>query len=197
MLMSGVERARKLFQKAGLAFPKIPAELAVRLEERHEWLFSTRKIQMSPYNLQHYVREAEQSRLRDYVILSHTGHGVNSYAIQYYLVRGALRMFLHLGWGGAYMNAQEEALKIRDCFGLADKIVREVRRVRDPSRSWLTVVASDFYGSYWLPPGQVGLSKRADDKAPVIVLAEVLDWLDNSHGSWNQGTGTCEEIDSD
>jgi hypothetical protein len=42
---------------AGLAFPPIPEELAARLTEQGEWLFSTREIDASPYDLQHYVFE--------------------------------------------------------------------------------------------------------------------------------------------
>src|SRR5664279_4461313 len=91
--MTDIEKARKLFQDEGLAFPTIPEEFAVRLREQGNrrlpmrdnigdlyaspWLFSTREIDMSPYNLQHYVREAESGPVDDYVILDHSGHGVN------------------------------------------------------------------------------------------------------------------------
>ena len=46
-------------------------------------------------------------------MLSHSGHGVNSYAIHYYLVQRPLRMFLQLGWGGVYDDAKEDAAKIQ------------------------------------------------------------------------------------
>jgi hypothetical protein len=81
--MSDLEKARRLFQMAGLAFPEIPKELAVRLKERGEWLFSTREIEVSPYDLQHYIDESYGTLVEDYAILSHPGHGVNSYATQY------------------------------------------------------------------------------------------------------------------
>src|ERR1700733_11653223 len=106
--MTDIEKARKLFHDSGLAFPTVPEELAVRIKEgvnerlpmrdgindrhRSSWLFSTRELDMSPYNLQHYTDEAESGPVNDYVIVSHSGHGVNSYAIQYYLLRGSLRM---------------------------------------------------------------------------------------------------------
>ena len=107
--MSDIDKAKQLFQKAGLSFPPIPPELSSQLKEQSEWLFSTRPIEVSPYILRHYVDEAEKSAVKDYALLAHSGHGVNSYAIQYYLVDGPLRMFLHLGWGGVYMNAAEES----------------------------------------------------------------------------------------
>jgi hypothetical protein len=181
--VTGVKKARRLFQQAGLPFPTIPDELAERLKEQGKWLFSTREIDMSPYNLRHYVQEVEGTHVEDYVILSHSGHGVNSYGLQYYVVYGTLRLFLHLGWGGAYMDKEADAKKIRDCFLLVDEIVATARDVgRVPLGGRLLVVGSDFYGSYWLPPGKIrrGPDEAADDhKAPAEVLAEVRQWLRN------------------
>jgi hypothetical protein len=186
--MTDVEKAKRLFQKAGLAFPKIPEELSVRLKERAEWHFSTRKTEEWPYMLDDYVNDVEKSSDEDYVVLSHSGHGVNSYAIQYYLVYCPLRMFLFLGWGGVYMDAQEEATKIRDCFSLADKIIPAVQSTqRLGAGDQLTIVASDFYGSYWLAPGESHRDRPADFRGPAVVLAEVLDWLT---------TATCERLAS-
>ena len=63
--MNEIEKARQLFREAGLAFPTIPEELAVQLKERHRWLFSTRPIDVSPYNLFHaLVRPEEAARRR-------------------------------------------------------------------------------------------------------------------------------------
>lgn len=42
--MKGIEEARRLFEKAGLAFPAVPPDLAERLEMRDRWLFSTRPV---------------------------------------------------------------------------------------------------------------------------------------------------------
>ena len=121
--MTYVEKAKQLFQRSGLAFPTIPAELASQLTERGNWLFSTRNIDVSPYDLRSFVDEAVTTGAEDYAILAHSGHGVNSYAIQYYLVRGFLRMILLLGWGGVYMDCKERTAQIRNCFLLADEIV--------------------------------------------------------------------------
>jgi hypothetical protein len=175
--MTDIKKARHLFQKAGLAFPTIPNEFATGLKERDEWLFSTRELKMSPYNLEHFVREGD-GFLGDYAVLCHSGHGVNSYAIQYYLVYDPLRMFLHLGWGGVYMDADAAADNIRQCFSLADEIVLvmgTVQRLRSGDR--LTIVGSDFYGSYWSSPGESCRKEDPDSKRPAEVLAEVLYWL--------------------
>jgi len=176
--MTDIEKARRLFQKAKVAFPTIPEELAARLKEQDKWLFSTREIEMSPYNLQHYISEVDGTHVEDYVVLSHSGHGVNSYALQYYLVHGTLEMFLHLGWGGVYMDAEKAAAKIRDCFSIADEIVPAAQTAgKLQAGVRLKIVGSDFYGSYWADPEKNGRKEDADLKGPAEVLTEALHWL--------------------
>jgi len=179
--MTDAEKARELFHEAGLTFPNIPDELAARMKEKGKWVFSTRKIgKISPYNLEHYLYEAH---VDDYVILSHSGHGVNSYAIQYYLVYKALRMFLFLGWGGVYMDAKAAATKIHDCFTLADEIVPTAQDVgKIPAGDRLTIMGSDFYGSYWSRPGEDPRKRPDHAKGPTEVLAEALHWLQSGGG---------------
>jgi hypothetical protein len=177
--MSVLEQARRFFQKAGLAFPEIPAELAAGLKEQGKWLFSTRDLEMSPYNLDHYVQEEDQAPAA-YVVLAHSGHGANSYAIQYYLVSGPLRLFLHLGWGGVYMDTEAAASEVRECFSLANEIVAATMASRKFALGErLTIVGSDFYGSYWSAPGQSLQEERRKDRDPSAVLAEVLQWLNS------------------
>jgi hypothetical protein len=92
-------------------------------------------------------------------------------------------MFLHLGWGGVYMDNEEAAATIRDCFSTADQVVRAAQSVGSfQPGEHLTIVGSDFYGSYWLPPGESRRGKDAgpkdslDDK-PLAVLTGALNWL--------------------
>lgn len=179
--LSDFDDARLLFLNAGLAFPAIPEELSSKLKMRGKWIFSTREIEVTPYDLQHYVRESEEPHLEDYVVLSHSGHGINSYALQYYVVRGALKMFLHLGWGGVYMDVVRATTHVRECFLLADEIVQGARATDSfsaPDR--LTVVASDFYGSYWTPPGEANRKQLADFERPVESLQSVIHWISKS-----------------
>jgi hypothetical protein len=176
--MTDIAKARKLFHDSGLTFPTIPEELAVHLREQDEWLYSTREIAISPYELHHYVKEVGDTCMRNYVVLSHAGHGVNSYALQYYLVYGRLAMFLHLGWGGAYMDGQKTAAQIRDCFSLADQIAAIPQRVDGGEKARrLKIVGSDFYGSYWCAPAQKDLQENEDAKRPADVLTQALHWL--------------------
>jgi hypothetical protein len=176
--MNDIAKARLLFRKAGLAFPTIPKPLAAAMKQRHEWCFSTRELEMSPYNLQHYVQESHGA-IGDYAVLCHSGHGVNSYAIQYYLVYRLLRMFLHLGWGGVYMDTDAATSKIRACFSLAEKIVPAATTDKLAAGQRLTIVASDFYGSYWFASGLSRSTVRRGSRGLAEVLTEVLFWLKN------------------
>ena len=175
--LTGIEKARQLFRQAGLAFPTIPNQLAARLKEQGEWLFATRELKIPPYNLNDYVPESRDTP-GDYAVLCHSGHGVNSYAVQYYLVYGPVRMFLFLGWGGVYMDADAAASKIRECFSLADEIVQAAKTVKKlKAGERVTVVGSDFYGSYWFVAGQSRQKERMGPKSPAEVLTEVIHWL--------------------
>jgi hypothetical protein len=216
--MTDIEKARRLFQDKGLAFPTIPEQFAGQLKERGQWVFSTRSMEVSPYNLGYYVREVDQTGVEDYAVLSHSGHGVNSYAIQYYLVHGYLRIFLHLGWGGMYMNKKYAETTIHECFSIADRLVRAAQSVGSfHAGEHLTVVGSTFYGSYWLTPGKtrtwafcvdvensealpstilLAASDRKDFlfAAPQGVLTEALGWLTSRGGAGAQGEGTTTPI---
>lgn len=198
--MTGIEKARQLFRDAGLGFPTIPEEFAVRLKELRHWLFSTRLISVSPYNFQHYVHEAERTQIEDYALLSHSGHGVNSYAIHYYLLQGPLHMFLQLAWGGVYMDAKAAAAEIHDCFSLADQVVTAAQEVgKFQAGERLIIVGSDFSGSYWLRPGKnrrwqdVGRNNPLDLK-PLEVLTEALGWLTSRRGGKRSEEGTTMPI---
>lgn len=172
--MADVDDARRLFAEAGLDFPTLPDRLAAKLKKRGDWLFSTRAIKISPYELDDYVNETPG---RDYAVLAHSGHGINSYAIQYYLVQRPLHLFLHLRWGGVYVDAKAAAADIRKCFSLADRIVAALPKAGHLLRDTrLTIVGSDFYGSHWTVADQIqGRNERF--AKPSKVLEAVLRWL--------------------
>ncbi len=88
-------------------------------------------------------------------------------------------MFLHLGWGGVYMNAENAAAQIEACFTLADKIVLAAQGSEKLQEgSDLKIVCSDFYGSYWSAPGVEAKKEDASSRKPEEVLGEVLYWLE-------------------
>lgn len=185
--LAGIQEAKALFTKAGLAFPPIPEELAPHFERRDDWCFSSRPVTHSPYDIDSYVNEATTGTVQDYVLLAHAGHGINSYAIHYYLVRGPLQLFLQVAWGGAYMDKLETTANVNECFKAARELIQAVamatKRGHLRSGDRLMVVAADFYRGYWV----VTRSKK-DDKAnsegrrdqrrrpPYEIVAEALSW---------------------
>ena len=185
VIQSDLGKARRFFRDQGLAFPMVPKKLASLLKERDKYIFSTRVIDwdnyMSPYNLDYYIAEFEKNHVEDYAMLAHSGHGINSYALQYYLVYGRLGLFLQLGWGGVYMDADNASAKIRECFLLADQIVRELKNVQNlGGKGRFLVVGSDFYGSYWLPPVGGRRERGTVSEDPTEALKEALNWLRTS-----------------
>jgi hypothetical protein len=58
---TGIEKARQLFGQTGLAFPAIPKQLAARLKEQGEWLFTTRELKISPNDFDYYVHEGHDA----------------------------------------------------------------------------------------------------------------------------------------
>jgi len=181
--MSDLKKAQRLFQKAGLAFPTIPEELAAQLKEQSKWVYSTRELTTSPYNLGEYVYEDDETAPA-YAILAHSGHGSNSYAIQYYLVTGRLRLFLHLGWGGLYADAVEDALQIRECFSLGEQIISAATTALT-SGERLTIVGSDLCGSLWSAHRPIRGLNLQNSKRPAEVLIEALAWLTSRPSNWS------------
>lgn len=153
---NGAAAARALLGSAGLTLPLIPEELAPRFKKREKWCFASRPLRMSPYNLFHFVKESITGRVRDYVVVAHAGHGVNSYAMHYYLVRRPLYLFLQVGWGGVYMDEQEATSEVNDAFALAGRLAeateRAVRNGRLQSDARLMIVSSFGEGVLY-PPG--------------------------------------------
>jgi hypothetical protein len=174
--MTDIEKARQIFTSAGLGFPTIPKELAPFFKQKDNWFFSTRETGFHPYNLIQYVNELDNHTVEDYALLCHSGHGVNSYAIQYYLVLKNLAIFLYLGWGGVYMDNQANATQIRECFSLADKLVLTLRG-KKISSDRLLIVASDIEDSYWSNQEGIHLVESFNGKGPKEILLKAINWL--------------------
>lgn len=175
---AGVAAARTAFASAGLWFPAIPERLAAWLTQRDTWLFASRPVNEWPYALAAYTEEFDKGGVSDYVLLAHAGHGVNSYALHYYLVLGDAGLFVQLPWGGVYMDEQACRDNIHACFQLMDRIVPLLEGRGGPRPGGrLKVVASDFYGSHWSVDGSEMGRAEAGDAGAQQVLHEVLVWL--------------------
>ena len=76
------------------------------------------------------------------------------------------------------LRADATASKIWQCFSLADKVVKVAGTAAGlGAGERLTIVASDFYGSYLFQSGQSGHKVKETFKDPREVLTEALHWL--------------------
>lgn len=181
----GYRHACALFAASGLTVPLVPWELRRRLREHAPWRYATRPLGWSPYSIEVYLAEAERYRVPDYAVLAHAGHGVNSYAIHYFLVHRRLRLFVQIGWGGSYMDGRE-ARDVWDAFAFCDRIVAAANRVshaRVPDGAYVTIAVSNFYGHGWARPGDP-FPSVTDNHAPRFrePLGEALAWLEEGAG---------------
>jgi hypothetical protein len=116
------------------------------------------------------------------VLLAHAGHGANSCAIHYFLVRGPYGLFVQASWGGVYMDPDAAAGRMRDYFDLAEALARTSEEAPSPGApsDRLVVVVSDFSGSCWTKPG---MPFPPQDGIPLkgrAVLQAALEWVRSS-----------------
>jgi len=148
-----LEAARQLFTQEGIPFPFIPPEMRPDFAKLSEWVYGTRPVAPWLYEIRKFVQGAGTEPVADYLLLGHAGHGIQSYAMHYYLVRGPLALFLQIGWGGAYLDKGKAARNMAARFAQAEELIQavEVAQRQDRFRPGerLIISASDFYGSSW------------------------------------------------
>ncbi len=141
---------------------------------------------MQMYGFHRYLGEAVAGRIDNYVAVSHAGHGVNSYAINYHLVYGRVALFVQLGWGGIYMDQGERAQTIAETFAKCGEVLEAAAGVDAFERGRL-VIAQSLGGMNvcsWLsePTGDLETARRwlsdhARGDPPALESAVV--WLAN------------------
>lgn len=137
-----------VFMKWGVRLPPIPPELASRLKRLRPEAYSTRPLQVSPYDLLSFIEEACASPFpEDFVVVAQAGHGVNSHALHFYLALEKTVLLLQLPWGGAYMDVDACRGNIDRCFTAAEALLAS-RRSRSSKPERLVLVGSGFYGSW-------------------------------------------------
>ena len=166
--------AAATFASAGLTFPVLPEWARDHLTRVDDWSYTSRRTTPSPYSIDTYVREFVDGEAGDYAVVSHAGHGVNSWAISFFVVSGRCGVFVQSAWGGAATSDADDEIERRamaERFALAGQLVERNDERRDDD--WLAVVVSDFHGQRWAwwPDGGAP-SWVASDNA----LGDALDW---------------------
>ena len=147
---SSLEDLVRLFEEAELVAPPVPSGLAPKLRQQQRWVFTTRRIDpLAMYMHGPYVAEAVAEPVDDYIAISHAGHGVNSYAINYHLVHGPLAVFAQTAWGGVYQDRARSSAAVCEQLDKCDELLSAVEGSRDSlpsSPARLVVAESDFHG---------------------------------------------------
>ncbi len=165
----GLAALQAKFLAAGLPLPPLPPELSAALQEFGPWWFGTRKTGGLYQYAAPLYDEAGRDDVPDYLIVGYAGHGVNSYALHYFLRHGPLLILLELAYGGAYTNSKLARVEIDAAFAATAGMIAacpELTR-RGVPPAGLRVVASSVRPSMW-EAGSLGGHGRA---RPVIEAA--------------------------
>ncbi|GAA3453387.1 hypothetical protein GCM10018962_52200 [Dactylosporangium matsuzakiense] len=94
------------FTSSRLPVPPVPEPLRPQLRTVRDWCWSTRDIDAFAMYMfdRDFLSAVLSGSVPDYVAVSHAGHGVNSYAVNYHLVCGPLAVIMQVGWGGIYTD---------------------------------------------------------------------------------------------
>lgn len=170
-ISSGLQQVRTLFATEGLPFPELPPALADQMRPFEELLFGTRDPETGPYALDVFRDAVYEQPVADYALLGFDGHGINSWALHYYLVQGPLALFIQLPWGGAYTDPDEARARVGEAFALAATLTAELAGAQaaralpggvrlvvtdsqfvEPGCAWLKAPGAPPV-EFWRPPG--------------------------------------------
>jgi len=112
---------------AKLPTPPVPDAMRAAMVRYDRWHWGTRAHDRHELYMFGPDLVETFARAEDHVVVSHGGHGVNSYALTYGLVHRGLVLLTQVAWGGVYMDpaAQRAALTtvFADCAALLDEPV--------------------------------------------------------------------------
>lgn len=173
--------ARARFAEAGLPLPPVPDDLAPSLRMYSDWIFTTRSDVPAPYGFDWYVEECLAGEVtRPYCVFGHDGHGLNSAAIHFYLVRGPLALFMQIPWGGVYTGTPVDAQQVRYHFEQAANLIATLDDAQ--SRGKLPLGEQFFVQIGAYTPARWGRKSQRyrwhTEEPPFFVLLDALDAAD-------------------
>ena len=163
-----LDKVKALFADEDLPFPPVPETLAQQLSAQGKYIFTTRKLSIAPYRLEHYSGAVADSPVsEDYAVIGFNGYGMNSWAMHYYLVQPGIALFIQLPWGGAYIDVDKARHTIADTLQWAENMQTSLQRALAegllPANWRMLIVISKFTESGWAwlpspPPGAAQLN---------------------------------------
>ena len=82
----------------------------------------------------------------DQLVISHAGHGINSYSLNFRFAKGRLAIAAQVGWGGVYMDQDSQAKSWNSMVAWLDKVtaLEQVPFQGDYKNRDFLIVYSDF-----------------------------------------------------
>ena len=74
----------------------------------------------------------------------HAGHGVNSYAINYFLTYRAVALYTQVLWGGSYTDTERATAQVAPLFSACATLIEAAEAHKPEADTRLLCVASDF-----------------------------------------------------
>ena len=133
------------------------------------------------YMVASLVDEVVKEDLEDYVAVSHAGHGVNSYSINYALVSGSLGLFLQTLWGGVYMDADRFRGRCARDVRAGSRTHRSRppvgRATRQVGRLLQRLQRTVVVGMEGSSDPSLDFNEQLDDDRSRSALTEALEWV--------------------
>lgn len=146
-------KVEEFFKECKLAVPFVPEEFLEKIKEQEHGVFGTRSDNTNLYDLEAFVGEVITKPVNDYIMFGISGHGVASWGMHYYIVKGNLALFLQLGYGGLSMDEKYENDRVNDYLGSLQLLFETIEEAQKNNliekNKRLLIVESDFMGSGW------------------------------------------------
>lgn len=175
--------------RAELAAPPVPDVFRSRMRGRGPWCWATRDIEPgSMYNRRPFIVELLTGEAEAYAAMSHAGHGINSYTLNYTVVHEDLALLVQSPWGGAYMDSAETArewAQLMDrCAALIDTFQLARREDRLAAERLVVIEAGigSVHAHAWLHPHELPdvdewLEANNDVSSDVDAVIAATAWL--------------------
>ncbi|MCP5306262.1 MAG: hypothetical protein H6953_12545 [Chromatiaceae bacterium] len=155
------------FKQADLVAQPLPKSLEGHLRTYGDWCFATYEPTAPPYLVEDFIDALLQAWPGDGLLIAHDGHGINSWALHYFLVLGSFACFLQLPWGGADMDANMGRERIRDAFAKVEAVI-DTRYSAGERLIVIDVLAGRSFGKIHGGTGEIEWRESDDPLADVV-----------------------------
>ena len=180
---AGYDLMAARFQRAGLAVPQVPKALKDLIEAKGDWWWATND---GPKPHEDYLLESVevlQRPVADHVAISHAGHGLNSYGLNWRQAYGPVAFLVQTGWGGGLSDNARAIGRQAELFARTSQLVKILEEQgTEPGATRirrLNITASDFRGVLQCQRWNGALAQwepvPLDDDAPWEDLEELVE----------------------